>query len=92
MRRRSCRSAVSPATRVRANSGRNWASPIIPTANAASATDMVCRASLVHLPRDDDRLGAGGQGAEEPAGQEEHVRATGKQRTVSSDEVGARSV
>ena len=44
MCRRSCRSAVSPAMSVSANSGRNCASPIIPTANEASATDMDSRA------------------------------------------------
>ena len=35
---------------------------------------------LVHLPRDDDRLGTGGQGAEESPGQEQHVRPAGQQR------------
>ena len=35
---------------------------------------------LVHLPRDDDRLGTGGQGAEEPPGQEQHVWPAGQER------------
>ncbi len=44
MVRRLRRSAVSPATRVRAKSGKNWDSPIIPTTKEASATDIVSRA------------------------------------------------
>ena len=44
-RRRSCRSAASPATRVSANSGRNCARPIIPTTNEASRMDIVRRAT-----------------------------------------------
>jgi len=38
------RSAVSPATRVSRNSGRNWARPIMLTRNADSPTDLVRRA------------------------------------------------
>ena len=35
---------------------------------------------LVHLPRNDDRLGTGGQGAEEPPGQEKHVWPAAQER------------
>ncbi len=45
MVRRSCRSAVSPATSARANSGRNCASPIMPSAKADCSTLWVRRAT-----------------------------------------------
>ncbi len=45
IRRRSCRSAASPANSDRANSGRNWARPIMPSNSAACFTPMWrCRA------------------------------------------------